>query len=299
MARKAIDKTIEAPAELSPEVADVLTQNQNTVASLQTAHSDERDFVNQLLGQASLADASEQFFRTVRTSKLAYIKEHKLYKAIAGMKNPHGAELLKGTWEEFCGLLKKSVDQIDRDITNLNAFGEEALDSMGRMGIGYREMRQYRRLPDDEKTALLEAAKTGDKDTFLDLAEEIIAKNVKKEEQLTLELDEAKAQLVAKDDVAASNAKRIGELQEKAVLLKKLPADAKAKQLCSEIAAQQTGIDEEIRTNFFNALQALVDHGGDDHQAFINVQIQMLHDAVKLLRDEFSGQGVEWEQEAE
>lgn len=296
MARKALDKNIEAPVELTPEVTDVLTQSQNAVASLQSAHSDERDFVNQLLGQASLADASEQFFRTVRTSKLAYIKENKLYKAIAGMKNPHGAELLKGTWEEFCGLLKKSVDQIDRDITNLKAFGEEALESMSLMGIGYREMRQYRRLPEDEKTALIEAAKTGDKDVFLDLAEEIIAKNAKKEEQLTLELDETKAQLIAKDEVAASNQKRINQLQEKAALLKKLPADERAKQLCSEIAAQQSGIDQEIRINFFNALQALVDHGGDGHQAFINAQIQMLHDAVKLLRDEFGGQGVEWEQ---
>lgn len=296
MARKALDKNIEAPAELTPDVTDVLTQSQNAVASLQSAHSDERDFVNQLLGQASLADASEQFFRTVRTSKLAYIKENKLYKAIAGMKNPHGAELLKGTWEEFCGLLKKSVDQIDRDITNLKAFGEEALESMSRMGIGYREMRQYRRLPDDEKTALLEAAKTGDKDTFLDLAEEIVARNARKEEQLSLELNEAKAALVAKDEVAATNAKRISELQEKAVLLKKLPADERAKQLCAEIAAQQSGIDQEIRTNFFTALQTLVDHGGDDHQAFINAQIQMLEASVKLLRDEFGGQGLAWEQ---
>lgn len=299
MARKPLDKNIETPTELPQEVAQTLTDSANTVVALQSTYSEERDLVNQLIGQAQMADASEQFFRTVRTSKLAYIKENKLYKAIAGMKTPNGSDLLKGTWEEFCLLLGKSVDSIDLDITNLKAFGEEALDSMSRMGVGYREMRQYRRLPEDEKTALIEAAKSGDKDVFLDLAEEIIAKNAKKEEQLTLQLDEAKADLEAKDEVAASNQKRINQLQEKAALLKKLPADEKAKQLCSEIAAQQTGIDEEIRTNFFNALQALVDHGGDDHQAFINAQIQMLHDAVKLLRDEFGGQGVAWEQEAD
>lgn len=114
--------------------------------------------------------------------------------------------------------------------------------------------------------------------------------------ELRKALREAKESLETKDTVAAKNQKRITQLQEKAVLLQKLPADEKVKQLCSEIAAQQSGIDQEIRTNFFSSLQALVDHGGDDHQAFINAQIQMLHDAVKLLSDEFGGQGVEWEE---
>jgi hypothetical protein len=298
MARKASDKKIEAPAELTPEVTDVLTQSQNAVASLQSAHSDDRDLVNQLLGQAQMADALAKLSATVAVTKMAYVKEHGLYKAIAGLAGRDGSRLT-GTWEEFCKLLGTSAPKVNEDINNLQAFGEDALETMSRMGIGYREMRHYRRLPEDEKTALLEAAKTGDKDTFLDLAEEIVARNARKEEQLSLELNEAKAALEAKDEVAAKNQKRITQLQEKAVLLQKLPADEKAKQLCSEIAAQQTGIDEEIRTNFYNSLQALVDHGGDDHQAFINAQIQMLHDAVKLLRDEFGGQGVAWEQEAE
>jgi cell fate (sporulation/competence/biofilm development) regulator YmcA (YheA/YmcA/DUF963 family) len=116
--------------------------------------------------------------------------------------------------------------------------------------------------------------------------------------ELRKALREAKESLEAKDEVAAKNQKRITQLQEKAVLLQKLPADEKAKQLCSEIAAQQAGIDEEIRTNFFNALQTLVNHGGGDHLAFIKAQIQMLDDAVKLLRDEFGGAGLAWEQEA-
>ncbi len=33
------------------------------------------------------------------------------------------------------------------DIANLRTFGEEALESMSRMGIGYRELRQWRKLP--------------------------------------------------------------------------------------------------------------------------------------------------------
>ncbi|MFV2950162.1 hypothetical protein ACNIZR_32870, partial [Pseudomonas japonica] len=113
------------------------------MAATLASHSDERDLLNQLLGQAQMAGAFEEFSRTVRTSKLAYVKENKLYKAIAGKKAPNGSEF-SGTWEEFCSLLGISVDKADMDITNLRAFGEEALESMSRMGIGYREMRQYR-----------------------------------------------------------------------------------------------------------------------------------------------------------
>lgn len=295
MARKALDKNIEAPVELAPEVTDVLTQNQNTVSVLQAAHSDERDLVNQLLGQAQMADSIAKLTATVAVTKMAFVKENGLYKAIAGMKDRDGRGL-DGTWEDFCKLLGTSAPKVNEDIKNLQSFGEEALDSMSRMGIGYREMRQYRRLPEDEKTALLEAAKTGDKDTFLDLAEEIVARNARKEEQLSLELNEAKAELEAKAAVAENNARRINELQEKAVLLQKLPADQRAKQLCSEIASQQTGIDEEIRTNFYNALQKLADHSGDDHQPFIDAQIKMLDDAVSLLRQTFGGVGTAWEQ---
>ena len=62
-------------------------------------------------------------------------------------------------------------------------FGEEAMEQMQSVGIGYRDLRQMRRLPMDEKVALIEAAKNGDKDTLLDLAETLIAKGQKEQEE--------------------------------------------------------------------------------------------------------------------
>ncbi|WP_238945189.1 hypothetical protein [Allofranklinella schreckenbergeri] len=157
-------------------MADQMTQ-------LQAGYGEDRDLLNQLLGQAQMADAISQFSRTVRLSKLAYVKECKLYRQLAGRQTPNGSAL-HGTWEEFCNLLGHSKDKVDLDLQNLQAFGEEALESMSRMGIGYRELRQYRRLPEDQKQALIEVAKTGDKEGFVDLAEELIAKHAKEKEAL-------------------------------------------------------------------------------------------------------------------
>nr|WP_174797633.1 hypothetical protein [Gilliamella sp. ESL0250] len=61
------------------------------------------------------------------------------------MKTANGS-LFSGTWEDFYLLLGSSRDKIELDIANLKSFGEEALKSMSRMGIVYRELHQYRKL---------------------------------------------------------------------------------------------------------------------------------------------------------
>lgn len=71
------------------------------------AEENQRDLVNQLLGQAQAAAAFSQISRTIGISKLAYVKETKVYKSMKGMVT-NGSEL-SGTWEEFCGLLGVSV----------------------------------------------------------------------------------------------------------------------------------------------------------------------------------------------
>ncbi|WP_350316344.1 hypothetical protein OHK33_22185 [Pectobacterium aroidearum] len=182
-------------ANLNPEIAGA----QQLIASVQDQFSDERDLLNQLLGQAQMADAFEQFSRTVRSSKLAFVKENKLYRNLKGKKTPNGSEFL-GTWEEFCNVLGISTDKADTDIANLRAFGEEALESMSRMGIGYRELRQFRRLPEDQKSALIEAAKDGDKTVLLELAEEMIAKHTKEKEDLRIDLDISRQTVAEKKD---------------------------------------------------------------------------------------------------
>ena len=194
--------------EIAPEVAAV-----DGLAQLQASYGQGRDLVNQLLGQAQAFQAAGNLLRTFGVSKLALVKENKLYQQLSGMKAPNGSEL-KGTWVEFCGLLGISDDKANEDINNLNAFGEDALEQMQRIGIGYRELRQYRKLPEDQKQALIEVAKAGDKEGFVELAEEIIAKHAKEKEALATQVEEAQATLEAKDRVLQTRAELIGKLEE-------------------------------------------------------------------------------------
>ena len=88
MARKPAmtENTAQVVTDADTPALPAMTEAANVLAAVQADYSKERDLVNQLLGQAQMAGAFEEFSRTVRTSKLAFVKENKLYRALAGSK---------------------------------------------------------------------------------------------------------------------------------------------------------------------------------------------------------------------
>ena len=286
-------RTKQQTSELTPDVTlnPELESTQNLMAIVSGQMNDERDLLNQLLGQAQMADAFEQFSRTVRTSKLAFVKENKLYRNLKDAKNPHGAEKLSGTWEEFCGLLGRSVDQVDRDIANLTAFGEEALESMSRMGIGYRELRQFRRLPEDQKSALIEVAKEGDKTALLELAEEMIAKHAREKEELKTDLEISRQMLAEKKEELGTMRNEKEEL--KARLVRRTTTETPDEEGVA-LETEVTGFKSGVLSAFFdlksgfNALTEHTERTGINHTGMMAGLLDDLQAQFEELRQEFS-----------
>ena len=281
---------------------DMVTANQ--LIELQADYSENRDLANQLLGQAQLANSLSKFTQTVSTSKLAFVKENKLYRALKGKKiplgaefllaaqreraekTPHSTEFLSGTWAEYCALLGRSEDQVDRDIVNLQAFGQEALESMSAMGIGYRELRQYRRLPEDQKLALIEVAKIGDKEGFVELAEEIIAKHAKEKEKSTEELE-------VKDAVLKKANERINNLEfELARKFKPNPdsvAQSEAEQaLVNEINDATLAAHHAMRRTFMVADKALDGTSRESIELLARQAVEYLSQQLVDIAEQFS-----------
>ncbi|PAU86307.1 hypothetical protein CK507_15805 [Pseudomonas sp. WN033] len=283
-----------APVETPELDQQALAELQNTGAALVASHSEERDLVNQLLGQTQMAGAFEEFSRTVRTSKLAYVKENKLYKALAGKKSPNGSEL-KGTWEEFCNLLNISVDKADLDITNLRAFGEEALESMSRMGIGYRELRQFRKLPDDSRSALIEAAKLGNQEAVEYLAEELLARHDKEKGELTKALDDARADHEAQGEVLARKSRELDdtrmELEKARRRINTLTAEEADKELRKQAALVAYEAEVAVNANLREVCSTMLEHAerhGTDHRPFLASMVRHLESQLAAIRDEFA-----------
>lgn len=279
-------------AATSAELVQDVPVNEEAVNVIQNlgaiAHElqDERDLVNQLLGQAQMAGAFEEFSRTVRTSKLAYVKENKLYRAIAGKKAPNGSEF-SGTWSEFCSVLGISVDKADMDIANLRAFGEEALESMTRMGIGYRELRQWRRLPDDAKSALIEASKQGNLDAVQYLAEELIHTHTKEKDELQKKLTDTQADYDALGEVLSKKSAELDrtkqDLEKAKRRIETMSADDAAKELRQEVVGIAFEAEADISGKLRAAFASLEQHStetGSDHR---NFQAQLIAHLQRLL----------------
>ncbi|MFP9470301.1 hypothetical protein AB6D37_16390 [Pectobacterium brasiliense] len=287
MARTTSLKTNIMPdANLNPEIAGA----QQMIANVQDQFSDERDLLNQLLGQAQMADAFAQFSLTVRTSKLAFVKENKLYRALKGKKTPDGQDFLSGTWDEFCRLLGKSSQHVDEELLNLRVLGEEALESMSRMGIGYRELRQFRRLPEDQKSALIEVAKDGDKTALLELAEEMIAKHAKEKEDLKIDLDISR-QTVAEKKEEIDNLKN--ERDDFRARLTRRAAtetpDTEGVSIETEVAGFKNGVMAalvELKSGF-NALADHTERTGIYHIGLMAGIIDDLQLQLNALRNQF------------
>ena len=272
---------------------EVLTELQNQASALQSQNTTDHALVNQLLGQAQMADAFGKFSQTVWASKLAYVKENKLYKAIAGQKTPNGLELT-GTWKEFCNLLGVSDEKANQDIANLKSFGEEALESMGRMGIGYREMRQYRKLPEDDKTALLEVAKAGDKEAFVELAEEIISKNAKDKEELKKQLDEKTADYDAQDELLHKTSMDLTntrmELEKTKKRVQTMKPDDAIKELRQEVSNVAYEAEVTVMGNMRKAFETLSEQSaetGTDERKLMAELVTKLEKELIALREDF------------
>lgn len=284
-------KTIPAAADdgFSTERLDSAGEATKQLGVLQQGYSQGRDLVNQLIGQAQAFQAAGDLLRTFGVSKLAIVKENKLYRQLAGAITPNGSELT-GTWEEFCNLLGISDDKANQDIANLQAFGEEALEQMQRVGIGYRDMRQFRKLPVDQRTALIEAAKEGDKETLLDLAEDLINRHVKEKQELTQQIQSKDEVLLSKQRLVDHQADQIDELSKKARFVATASPSEKLEGIRTELLAHAAGIEGALAGKLapcFAALKEhLAEHGGEC-DAYLSSTLGQIERAVREIRESF------------
>lgn len=263
------------PESIIPEGVPVgheeTLQNQRDLAQIAGSYSDERDLMNQILGQVQMARAISKFTDVVGLTKLAHIKESKMYRAIAGKKglDSEGNEIPDvGTWDGFCRLIGTSANKIDEDLLNLRIFGEEALENLSRIGAGYRELRNLRKLPEGDKIALIEMAKAGDKESLVELVEDLVTKHAKEKEVAEKQLAELAADQAATEKVLGDKNKKLEKLEKRLSKfeLGAMPWDERISPFKEEITNRQSVIEEALSHHIsaIEALDALAGETGED-----------------------------------
>ena len=189
--------------ESAPLPEQQITASQNLMARVEQEFSDDTRratlLIGQRIGRRQVFEGLSKLLTVSDIQDLARIKNSKEYKgymhyAVDGNCSPIT------TWAEYCPLVEgRSRETIDVEILNLERLGPECFEMLRAAGIGAGRMRDMRGLPSDELTTLMEAAKGADKETVLDLAEELIVKQKLDKQKLQDELQEARANLDAKD----------------------------------------------------------------------------------------------------
>lgn len=188
-----------------------------------------------LVGRIQMANAVKQFADVGSLQILKNLKETKDYKNLKGLKLPTG-EILQGTWEEFCKLIGESKSNVDERLKNLEVFGQEALESMQSIGMGIRDLRRLRQLPENELKAIVDGDQltVDSKEEALDIIEEMAAKHRAESNKLTEKLEHLELSAKASDQLLEKKGKQIHELEKALEIAKGKGTPAQIKQLEAE-----------------------------------------------------------------
>ncbi|WP_189836365.1 hypothetical protein [Sulfuriferula multivorans] len=266
---------------------------QSVLDQLVPRMSEERDLMNQMLGQVQMARSISKFADVVSLTKLAHIKETKMYRALAGKKaiDQDGNEIADiGTWDGFCRAIGSTRSTVDEDLTNLRIFGEDALKQLNQVGAGYRELRQLRKLPDDERTALVEASKDGDKEAVMELIEDLVTRHNREKEllqdQLKSKEEEINAKVRREKDLNDQN----HALLKKVIRIEEATPDEDYAMLAGELAQMVYKIQTSLTglRGGFNKLIIRGDEVGIAHYDTLVGHVTQLHRELNALRSQYS-----------
>lgn len=232
---------------------------------------------------------------TVTEIKLiAEIKETKQYKGFQ-LIDTDGKLVTVTTFQDFCQALGHSYEKINQDLQNLATFGEDFLETSQRMGLGYRDLRKLRKLPEEEQALIIngEAVRTEDKESLIDMIEELSAKHRHLENEMRVKFNDLEQDNKAKERVITEKGKKIDELniklnKKEQSLPKPTPADTAQNIILDLIKVKQTVRSEisKLREIFAN----LINHGethGFDHTALMVGAINQLILDCEILRGQY------------
>ena len=228
--------------------------------------------------------------------KLQEIKETKKYKGLSYL-DQDGKLLTVGSFAEYCKACGLSDKKVWEDLTNLNTFGEEFIETSQRLGLGYREMRKLRQLPDEARTEIVEAdySETADKEDPLEKIEDLTSQHAKVKAELESKLKRKSEDYEAQAKLLDNKNKRIDQLDadlvQKAKLIDTMDPDTKG----GELRKQTMPIIYNVRAILISQVQAcfrsLTEHSeqsGIDHTQFMAGALLEIDIAIADLRHEFS-----------
>lgn len=225
--------------EVKQEVVKVVAEFEQT--------AQKRDLCNQLIGSFKSFDFMQKLANVGGLKQLLEVKEAKLYKGFSYIDDG-GKPLTVSTFEEFCDLLGISRQKINLDLQNLKEFGEAALESMNKLGLGYRDMRKLRQLDESDKEIVFAevTANMDDKQSVLELIDDLAAKHQKEKIELDKKLEAKSEEIETTNKIIEDKDTKINELNKKIIDDAKATPDEFAEKIKKLLYSECLAIDISI-----------------------------------------------------
>jgi hypothetical protein len=197
------------------KVTELSAAQQTAVVDAKAVLASKQD-VLMAIGQIQAFNNMRKYVTVTEIITFKKIKESKQYKGLV-YKNENGESVtvtdLKDVCEVFFG---RSYEAMTQDLNNLESFGAEFLESSQSMGLGYRDLRKLRQLPEDYQQLIInsEAVDLGDKESIKELIEDLNFKQVLEKSALENQLKEANDTVQAVRDNSAAKQKELDQAKE-------------------------------------------------------------------------------------
>lgn len=220
------------PETTTPAVPDT-SQALAVVADEHAQAQADRDRANRIHGRLQYANGIKELVTVTTLLDYQFLKTSGSYKHL---QIEHEGKLVTVTsWGQYCELaVGVSREKMDLDLKNLEAFGADALEGMQRIGLGHREMRKIRKIPEESReTVLAEIEKEdADKTVVAAIIDEIYQSREDEKQRLeramadqqkehaaalekaASEANDIKKRLAAKEKIVGEKEAKIQELQE-------------------------------------------------------------------------------------
>ena len=289
-----------------------LSEQQDAVALATKAMTQDLAEAYEVMGTLKAFNFVQKLLTVGSLKKLQEIKETKKYKGLS-VVDDSGNLLTVGNFADFCKACGLSDKKVYEDLQNLNAFGDEFMETSQRLGLGYREMRKLRQLPEEARAEIVEAdySDTTDKEELIEKIEDLTAQHAKEKEALQAQLKRKSDDYEAQAKVLATKNERINhldlELAKKTKAIETQTPEQRGGVLREEAAAISYKAEAVLRGQVFQAFEALTAHTeatGIDHKQFMSgvlAEYQLILSELKErfgLDDTPSGEALpEWARE--
>ena len=272
-----------------------LSEQQDAVVMAAQAMTAEMADAYEMLGMIKMSDFHRKLTTCQHIKVLAEFKEAKKYKGLE-MLDISGNRRQVSTWDDFCSALGFSRQKIDEDISNLYKLGEDFLETSQRLGLGYREMRKLRQLPEEARSEIVDAdySEATDKEDLIEKIEDLTAKHAKEKEALQAQLKRKSDDYEAQAKMIAAKNDRINhldlELAKKTKAIETQTPEQRGGALREEAAAISYKAEAVLRGQVFQAFEALTTHTestGIDHKQFMSGVLSEYQLILSELKERF------------